>query len=392
MTRECCTPSLDMVRIMASKRGDKVKVATIVGARPQFIKASVVSRALRLIPGVREVLVHTGQHYDESMSEVFFRELDIPGPDYNLAVGSGPHGMQTGRMLETIERVLIKEKPDWVLVYGDTNSTLAGALAAAKQRVPVAHVEAGVRSFNRRMPEEVNRVLTDHVADLLFAPTTVAADNLRREGISERHIHLVGDVMYDVALFFGDRAERRSRILERLQLHRKQYILCTIHRAENTDCPLRLRVIFEGVTEVARQYRVAVPLHPRTRHALERHGMLAAVGKRLCTFEPVGYLDMVQLEKNATLMVTDSGGVQKEAFFYRVPCVTLRDETEWPELTELGWNRIVPPESSSAVANGIAAHLSCGEAKPGEPYGAGDAAERICRILVQDDVCNRVAA
>ncbi len=369
-----------------------MKIATIVGARPQFIKAAVVSRALRSLPGVEEVLVHTGQHYDHAMSDVFFKELDIPQPDYNLAVGSGRHGLQTARMLEAVEQVLMDQQPDWVLVYGDTNSTLAGALAAAKQHLPVAHVEAGLRSFNRRMPEEINRVLTDHAADLLFAPTGVAVDNLRREGIPERHIHRVGDVTYDAALFFGDRAERRSRVLERLHLVRKRYVLCTIHRAENTDCPARLRAIFDGLGEVARDHRVAVPLHPRTREALQRHDLLTAARRRLSIFEPVGYLDMVRLERNARLIVTDSGGVQKEAFFYRVPCVTLRDETEWVELVELGWNRVVPPRNPSDVARQIAAQLSCADAKPGDPYGTGDAAQRISRILVQNKASSRPAA
>jgi UDP-GlcNAc3NAcA epimerase len=329
-----------------------VKVFTVVGARPQFIKAATVSRQLRA-SGIEEVLVHTGQHYDPNMSDVFFEELEIPRPDYNLEIHSGSHGAQTGRMLEKVEKVLQKERPDWVLVYGDTNSTLAGALAAAKLHIPIAHVEAGLRSFNRRMPEEVNRVLTDHLSDLLFAPTESAVTNLRHEGIAEEKIRLVGDVMYDAALFYGDKAEKESRILADLQLTPGEYVLATVHRAENTDDPIRLATIFEGLDQVAAGEKIVVPLHPRTRKALESQRLLAKVQARMTVINPVGYLDMIMLEKNARAIATDSGGIQKEAFFYRVPCVTMRNETEWVELVELGWNKLVSLDSASNVANGI---------------------------------------
>jgi len=364
-----------------------MKVVTIVGARPQFIKAAAVSRVLRKTQGVREVLVHTGQHYDANMSEVFFEELEIPRPDYNLGIGSATHGAQTGRMLEAIEEVSFKEKPDWVLVYGDTNSTLAGALAAVKLHIPVAHIEAGLRSFNRRMPEEINRVLTDHASDILFAPTKVAVENLRREGISEEQIQLVGDVMYDAALYYGKKADCRSQILNRLELKPKEYILATIHRAENTDDPRRLRAIFEGFAEVTQEIKVVLPLHPRTRAALVEVGLYDKVIGSICLIEPVGYLDMVMLEKNARAIATDSGGVQKEAFFYRVPCLTLREETEWVELVNLGWNRVIPPFSADVIADAIRSSLRHFEGVEGSPYGDGQSAVKIAQYLVEWGRC-----
>ena len=292
-----------------------MKIASVVGARPQFIKAAVVSKALRKLEGVKEIIVHTGQHYDENMSRVFFEEMEIPPPDYKLGVGSGPHGRQTGRMLERIEEVLLKEKPDWVLVYGDTNSTLAGALAAAKLHFPVAHVEAGLRSFNRQMPEEINRVLADHVADILFAPTKTAVENLRREGIPEESIHLVGDVMYDAAIYYGEKARRESRVLERLGLKPKEYVLATVHRAENTDGPSRLRAIVEGLCEVSKEATVVFPAHPRTRKFLERYMLLEEVEASSILIEPVGYLDMVMLEQNAKIIATDSGESKRRHSF-----------------------------------------------------------------------------
>lgn len=366
-----------------------MKIVTIVGARPQFIKAAAVSRVLRKTQGVREVLVHTGQHYDANMSEVFFEELEIPRPDYNLGIGSATHGAQTGRMLEAIEEVSFKEKPDWVLVYGDTNSTLAGALAAVKLHIPVAHIEAGLRSFNRRMPEEINRVLTDHASDILFAPTKAAVENLRREGISEEQIQLVGDVMYDAALYYGKKADCRSQILNRLELKPKEYILATIHRAENTDDPQRLRAIFEGFAEVAQEIKVVLPLHPRTRAALVEVGLYDKVARSICLIEPVGYLDMVMLEKNARAIVTDSGGVQKEAFFYRVPCLTLREETEWVELVDLGWNKLIPPCSARDIAIGMLDILSAPQGVEAEPYGEGFTGEKIVSVLLKKS-CNNL--
>ena len=363
-----------------------MKVVTIVGARPQFIKAAAVSRVLQKTQGVREVLVHTGQHYDANMSEVFFEELEIPRPDCNLGIGSATHGTQTGRMLEAIEKVLLEENPDWVLVYGDTNSTLAGALAAVKLHVPVAHIEAGLRSFNRRMPEEINRVLTDHASDILFAPTKVAVENLRR-GISEERIQLVGDVMYDAALYYGKKADCQSQILNRLELKPKEYILATIHRAENTDDPQRLRAIFEGFSEVAQEIKVVLPLHPRTRAALVEVGLYDKVIGSICLIDPVGYLDMVMLEKNARAIATDSGGVQKEAFFYRVPCLTLREETEWVELVDLGWNHIIPPFSADVIADAIRSSLRHFGGVEGSPYGDGQSAAKIAQYLVEWGRC-----
>lgn len=357
-----------------------MKVLTVVGARPQFIKAAVVSRALRGAPGTVEVLAHTGQHYDERMSQVFFDELDIPAPDYNLGIGSGPHGAQTGRMLEELERVMLAERPDWVLVYGDTNSTLAGALAAAKLHLPVAHVEAGLRSFNRSMPEEINRVLADHLAGLLFAPTDAAVRNLAREGIEGERVLKTGDVMYDAALYYAAKAERSSDVLARLGLAPGAYILATIHRAENTDDPARLERIVRALAELAADETVVLPLHPRTRGAVERLGLLAQLEKSAGIVEPLGYLDMTMMEKHARAIVTDSGGVQKEAYFHRVPCVTLRDETEWVELVETGWNRLCPPLPGADIAAAVrAAAGSQGSAQ--ELYGSGSAADEIAAAL-----------
>ena len=359
-----------------------MKVLTVVGARPQFVKAAVVSRALRHAGGVDEVLVHTGQHYDDNMSAVFFQELQIPEPAHHLGVGGGPHGEQTGRMLERLERVIVAERPDRVLVYGDTNSTLAGALAASKLHVPVAHVEAGLRSFNRRMPEELNRIVADHLADLLFAPTQAAVRNLATEGKHPPAVELVGDVMYDAALRYG--AERGPELLDRLQVEAGGYVLATVHRAENTDDPSRLAACVEGLARAAAGRPVLLPLHPRTRGALERQGLLARAREALVLLEPVGYLDMLALERHAALVATDSGGVQKEAFFFRVPCVTLRGETEWVELVEMGWNRLADPVSAQAVAAAVEGALAGGGAAepPPELYGGGRASERVAAALL----------
>ena len=359
-----------------------MKIVAIVGARPQFIKAAAVSRALKATPGIEEVLVHTGQHYDDNMSRVFFQELELPEPSYDLAIGSGAHGEQTGRMLEAIERVLVTEKPDWALVYGDTNSTLAGALAAAKLHVPVAHVEAGLRSFDRRMPEEVNRVLTDHASDVLFAPTATAVANLRREGFDEARIRLVGDVMYDAVLHYGKGIDGTSTILKELGLKPKSYILATVHRADNTDDPDRLRAIFDGLGKVAAEIPVVLPLHPRTRAALKRYEMADQAPRGLHLIDPVGYLDMLRLESDAKLIATDSGGVQKEAFFCRVPCVTLRNETEWTELVDTGWNRLAPPTSSEAVAAALLGAADPPGTAPADLFGGGHASEHIAQTLL----------
>ncbi len=354
-------------------------VLTIVGARPQFVKASVVSRAMAN-RGLRETLVHTGQHYDDGMSDVFFRELGIPQPDINLGIGSGLHGEQTGRMLIEIEKVLLEHRPDWLLLYGDTNSTIAGALAAAKLHVPIAHVEAGPRTYVRTMPEEINRVLTDHLSDLLLVPSQLSVDNLLREGICNDRIRLVGDVMYDVALHFGDLAEQNSVFLLNNGLKSKGYVLATIHRAESTDDPAALRAIADALIALAAETRVVLPLHPRTRNALTQAGWLEEVTNAVSVMEPLGYLDMAMAEKNARLILTDSGGVQKEAFFYRVPCVTLMEQTGWAETVELGWNRVVRPTDASVVLNAV--HEADGSTgRPGQPYGDGYAADTVAEAL-----------
>jgi UDP-N-acetylglucosamine 2-epimerase len=310
-----------------------MKVVSIVGARPQFIKAAVLSRYLR--KDHTEILVHTGQHYDTNMSTIFFAELGIPDPEYHLGIGSAGHGVQTAAMLAAIERVLLTEQPDWALVYGDTNSTLAGALAAAKLHIKVAHVEAGLRSFNRAMPEEINRVLTDHISDVLFCPTQIAINNLKAEGIW-RGIHLVGDLMYEALLWASGRAQTSSTILQRLQLDPKSYLLVTVHRAENTDYPQRMAGILAAFDRVSEP--LVWPVHPRTHHALEAMGWQPGHHVRL--IEPVGYIDMVCLESNARKILTDSGGIQKEAMWLGVPCVTLRQETEWVETVASGWNTL----------------------------------------------------
>jgi len=312
-----------------------LKIVTVVGARPQFIKAAAVSRVLRRT--CAEVLVHTGQHYDDNMSKVFFDELDVPPPDCHLGIGSGSHGAQTGAMLAALEEVLVREKPDRVLVYGDTNSTLAGALAAAKLQIPVAHVEAGLRSFNRRMPEEINRVLTDHLSDLLFCPSETAVAHLAAEGIVAG-VHAVGDVMHEALRHAVALAERKTTVLERLGLAPNGYALATLHRAENVDDPARLARLLAALREVARRQPVVFPVHPRTRRRLADGGAEATAGLRL--LEPQGYLDMVRLEAGATVVLTDSGGVQKEAFWLQVPCITLREETEWGETVLAGWNHV----------------------------------------------------
>lgn len=356
------------------------KIVTVLGARPQFIKASVVSKAIEQNAELREIVIHTGQHFDANMSDVFFSELGMRAPEHHLGIGGGRHGEMTGRMLIKIEKVLLKEKPEVVLVYGDTNSTLAGALAAAKLHIPVAHVEAGLRSFNLKMPEEINRVLTDRISHWLFTPTPAASKNLKKEGASPKSIFEVGDVMYDVALKHGSVIRAEDRVLKRLGILPKSYILATVHRAENTDNPNRLRVIVEALRKVAQSIPVIWPLHPRTRQILEKNNRLLIGVPQLHLIEPVGYLDMVQLEKFALVIATDSGGVQKEAFFHGVPCATLRDETEWVELVDSGWNRLAPPIESDAVAAAISSSTGARGADVA-PYGPGDAALRIARTL-----------
>jgi len=315
------------------------KIITIVGARPQFIKVAPVSRVLR--EHFHEVLINTGQHYDHKMAGVFFEELNIPRPDYDLGIGSASHGEQTGEMLKKIEKVLLDEKPQGVLVYGDTNSTLAGALAASKLHIPIFHVEAGLRSYNKQMPEEINRVLTDHVSSLLFAPTITAVNNLKTEGITDNVIN-AGDVMFDAVLYNNDLADEKYDLVN-FGLEKDSYLLATIHRAENTDNVERLRGIFESLNEL--EDKVVLPLHPRTEKVLKEQNLSHLIddSSNINVIEPVSYLEMLLLEKNAKAVVTDSGGVQKEAYFAKVPCFTLRDQTEWVETAEIGWNTLVNP-------------------------------------------------
>lgn len=353
-----------------------MKVVTIVGARPQFIKAWPVGRALHAA-GIDEYLVHTGQHYDERMSQVFFDEMKIRRPDQNLGIGSAAHGAQTGRMLEGLERVLIDQRPDWVLVFGDTNSTLAGALAACKLEIPIAHVEAGLRSFNRSMPEEHNRVLTDHCSELLLCPTRTAVDNLAREGVT-REVHLVGDVMYDAVLHFGAVARERSRIVEDCTAADGDYYLATIHRAYNTESPKRLLALLAALDQL--DAPVILPLHPRTRAGLTTLAS-GPTFSRLRLVDPVGYLDMLRLEQGARAIVTDSGGVQKEAYFFGVPCFTLRPETEWVETVASGWNTLM-----GEVGSGLAQAVSSFHRPPSPPprvFGSGDAAQCIATLLTR---------
>ncbi|WP_165672398.1 non-hydrolyzing UDP-N-acetylglucosamine 2-epimerase [Metapseudomonas otitidis] len=357
------------------------KILTIIGARPQFIKASAVSRAISEIGGMQEVIVHTGQHFDANMSDIFFEQLGIPRPHHALEIHGGSHGAMTGRMLEAVEQVLLQELPDVVLVYGDTNSTLAGALAAAKLDIPVAHVEAGLRSFNMKMPEEINRILTDRISRWLFTPTHTASANLLREGYAQSSITEVGDVMYDAALHHGTRVQAGTGLMAGLGLTEKGYVLATIHRQENTDHPHRLATIVEALIATARSLPVVWPLHPRTRAQLQKAGLLEALSRQVTLIDPLGYLDMVQLEKFAALIATDSGGVQKEAFFYQVPCITLRDETEWVELVQAGWNRLAPPTDADSVQAAIEAALGS-RGQDVQPYGAGDAARRVATSIL----------
>lgn len=357
-----------------------MKIFTVLGARPQFIKAAPVSKLIRNSDH-KEIIIHTGQHYDYNMTEIFFDELGIAKPKVNIAVGSGPHGWQTGQMLIRIEEVLMKEKPDCMLVYGDTNSTIAGALAAVKHHIPVAHVEAGLRSFNREMPEGHNRVLTDHCSDLLFCPTRSAFENLKREGIS-KGVHLTGDTMYDTLLQFSEIAAKRSTILQDLNLNNKEYCLATIHRPYNVDNPENLWSILSAFTEIER--KVIFPAHPRTKEKIARLDMdfmRLLSTSNVIIIEPVGYFDMLMLEQNANLILTDSGGMQKEAYFFGVPCVTLRSETEWVETVDTGWSVLVGTDRSQII------QMARSVQPPPENielYGNGNASEKILAILEDD--------
>lgn len=355
-----------------------MRILTVVGARPQFVKAAVLSQALARHPSglLQEVMVHTGQHHDARMSDIFFEELGLAPPSHHLGIAGGSHGAMTGRMLESLETVMLQEQPDWVLVYGDTNSTLAAALAAVKLHINVAHVEAGLRSFNMRMPEEINRIVADRVSKLLLCPTQAAVDNLSQEGRTAG-VHLVGDVMYDAALRYAAAAQARSNVLTTLGLTPNGYVLATCHRAENTDDPVRLRAILEGLSDVSADIPVIFPLHPRTRQAIDRLGLPT---RALRLVDPISYLDMVTLEKHAAVIVTDSGGVQKEAFFYRVPCVTTRDQTEWVETVQTGWNVLVGADRTK-LRDAVWAQQR-GQEDTFQPYGNGASAGRMADLLL----------
>lgn len=350
-----------------------MKVVSVVGTRPQFIKAAMVSHKLR--EKCHEVFVHTGQHYDHEMSKVFFDELAIPEPDYNLGVGSGSHGVQTGAMLARIEEVCLQENPDMVLVYGDTNSTLAGALSAAKLRIPVVHIEAGLRSFNRIMPEEINRILTDHLSSLLLCPSQSAVGNLRKEGIHKGVFH-VGDVMSDAMMFACERVEQHSKIVEELGLRPQGYILATVHRAENTDNPDRLAGILLALRELAKSEPVVFPVHPRTSERLIQRAV--STGK-IHLIDPVGYLDMIAFERHARIILTDSGGIQKEAYWLSIPCVTLRTETEWIETVQCGWNTVVGADPARILH--AVQHWRPGKEHP-QLYGDGNVALRCVELIL----------
>jgi len=421
---------------------NKLRIASIVGARPQFIKLAPVAKLLSTSHFsllTSHLIIHTGQHYDYEMSQVFFEELGIKAPDYHLGVGSGPHGWQTAEMIKRIEEVLLKEKPHIVIVYGDTNSTLAGALAAAKLHIPIAHVEAGLRSFNKKMPEEINRILTDHCSDILFCPTETAVNNLRKEGFTNifnngklideasinNHLlftsyisrftshpspftsHLspltshvspltshssllvinVGDIMYDALLLYLELARKKSNILEKLKLTNTEYYLATLHRAENTDNLENLRNIFEALVEISKDTPIILPLHPRTKNSIKSlNPSLLTSHFSLRIIDPVSYFDMLILEANAKIIFTDSGGVQKEAFFFKVPCITLRNETEWIETVQSGWNMLVGADREKIVnAQRMIAHNLINNNIPPHTYnfyGDGRASKKIIKLLL----------
>ena len=355
-------------------RKAEFKIVSVIGARPQFVKAAVVSRAFQNQDLIQEILVHTGQHYDREMDQVFFEELRIPSPAYHLGVGSGSHAAQTGRMMQGLEEVLEKELPQRVLVYGDTNSTLAGALAAAKLNVPVDHVEAGLRSFNRAMPEEVNRIVADRLSELLFCPTDTAISNLAREGITQG-VHKVGDVMYDAVLLFSSQSQLAGRCLETMGVEPGRYLLMTLHRAENTDQQTDLRRFFAGLGEI--DCTILFPAHPRTAKFIRNWGITPPPNVR--TVPPVSYFQMLQLEKNAMAILTDSGGVQKEAYFLRIPCLTLRNETEWVETVQAGWNRLVGLDPE-ALRQGLKEQLNGIQRSSCDSFGDGRAAAKIAEV------------
>lgn len=376
-----------------------MKIITIIGARPQIIKAAAISRAIQndYADQIEEIIVHTGQHYDENMSAVFFEELGIPQPNYNLAVGSGSHGKQTGAMLEGIEEIIVKEQPHALLVYGDTNSTVAGGLAASKLHVPLVHVEAGLRSFNKKMPEEINRILCDHMSTLLFSPTKTGIENLGREGfafndskpidVDNPKVYHCGDIMYDNSLFFSKVSEEKSTILSEYGLEPGQFILSTIHRDGNTDDPQKLQGIFEALIAIAADTKIVLPLHPRTKNKIEdlptEFVLELQNNENILIIDPVPFLDVIALEKNAQMVITDSGGVQKEAFFFEKPCLILRPETEWKEIVENG-NAIITGSDPERIREGYKVLCAKTDFTYPDFYGDGKAAAFICARIMAD--------
>ena len=357
-----------------------MKILTIIGARPQLIKAAALSRYSKNVPDVKEIILHTGQHYDNNMSDDFFSELDIPIPDYNLGVGSDTHARQTAKMMMGIEDVALREWPDFILIYGDANSTIAGALVGAKLYIPVVHVEAGLRSFDRKMPEEVNRIASDSISSLLFCPTQTAVKNLETEGIT-KGVYNVGDIMLETYLYYKNQAQKNSKILNKLNLKSKEFILCTVHRASNTDNIENLRNIFIGLTESHEP--IILPLHPRTKKKITQNKTLKRyIGKNIRSIEPIGYFDMINLETNAKKIVTDSGGVQKEAYFCKVPCITLRENTEWVETIEQGVNQLVgvnPEKMKESINNFYPQEQDYSK----QLFGDGKTSAKIIEILQQ---------
>ncbi len=378
------------------------KIITVIGARPQIIKAAAISRAIKnnFSDKILEVIVHTGQHYDENMSQIFFEELEIPFPNFNLNVGSGSHGEQTAKMLEGLENIYVQEKPDAVIVYGDTNSTIAGALAAAKIHIPVIHIEAGLRSFNKAMPEEINRIACDHMSTLLFTPTEIGQRNLLNEGIKNDQkeaasidnpkIYLCGDIMYDNSLYFSAMSEQKSEILKELEITTDEFILCTIHRDTNTDDTANLNAIFLALLRIQKtsNLKIVLPLHPRTKEKLNSHldeNLLTELNqnKNFKIIPPLGFLDIISLEKNARLIITDSGGLQKEAFFFQKPCVILREQTEWIEIVENG-NALIAGANELKIISSVETLMKRTDFTYPNLYGDGNAANFICKKITEE--------
>ena len=359
-----------------------MKIVTVIGARPQFVKAAAISRVFRDYPQLTETIIHTGQHFDSNMSDIFFEELDIPKPNYNLGIGGGTHGENTGRMIEKIEEVLLKEQPDWVMVYGDTDSTLAASIAAKKLHISLAHVEAGLRSFNMKMPEEINRIVTDRISNALFCPTTTAVNNLRKEGFNSFDVSIlnVGDVMLDASLYYQSAAKKNLNVKD---IKPGSFCLCTIHRADNTADVNSLHNIINALREISKHYTVILPIHPRTAKKIRESG-LDFSGDRILLIDPVGYLEMIWFLDNCSFVITDSGGLQKEAYFFNKICITLRNETEWTELVEAGVNFLVG--SNYDLILEAFKNLPSFKQRQNQLYGNGDAAKKIANFFINQKI------